>query len=910
MPKWLVSLTLLIPLSACQLSPQGARNTEIVKGQQDPASYHYLQLDNGLKVLLLSDTALAKAYASLTVKAGYYQDPEQMPGLAHLYEHMLSKGSQKYPDAAEYKQFLADQGGRSNASTSAQATNYYFETAGDGFEPALDRFAWQFIGPLLPAELVYKERHAVNAEFSMKFQDAFRRKREVMRTLFNPEHGYRKFSTGNLHTLQDSENLTLHKAMTDFGQDYYCSSRMSLVLAGPQSLAALEQQAKDKFSAIADNCRKALISQPVPLLAGEPRQVDIKTLRKRQRLTLSFPMPSSQVGRDALVDEYSEWLLESFNPNGLENYLREQGWVQSLSASISYLDDKHELLSIEFVLTNSGKDQQSAITAATHAYFQMLREQALNPSVFKLFARLSATRFDNSPEHVGADEVRQLSRRLLEYPASQVLSQGYLSSGFNPSALAAYWAAIKPENMLVVREGRNLNTQSREPIYQTEYQRALIPDWTLAELVFTPPSVSPYFAEAETHTVANALQHQSLTGVDIWYQPPRRSADSYTAITLYIDSHSKGADFDALNALREKRLEQQLEPILEQASSADIQAGISATSTGMRLQIKGQSGNWSALFSDLLGGLEKQTLSDEAKKQTLVRRINALEGFERERLTVQSSRLLDHQLGLASLPNEDLLTLRDLQESDYNQFVAHYLDNARVTLVVYGPVPSATVDALGQRVLALQRSNQEQAKASTMWDGKWPTPLQTRMIEGTDSAVRLVLQPKAQTLDDIALVELLGSMLKAPFFHQLRTQEQLGYTVRAGAEQRRGIHYLGYFVQSPVASATQLHGRIARFNQDFLPSLQALTQMEFDALKANLLDALRQGRLNSADMEAELRTHIRYGRTLDWQEQLELAIQNLSLETFQREAASLLALPLNGLLLDATKAEASSAQDA
>lgn len=42
-----------------------------------------------------------------------------VPGLAHFLEHAVHLGSTKYPDEKEYKAYLAQHGGTSNASTSA-----------------------------------------------------------------------------------------------------------------------------------------------------------------------------------------------------------------------------------------------------------------------------------------------------------------------------------------------------------------------------------------------------------------------------------------------------------------------------------------------------------------------------------------------------------------------------------------------------------------------------------------------------------------------------------------------------------------------------------------------------------------------------------------------------------------------
>ena len=48
---------------------------------------------------------------SLSVGVGSLKDPSEYNGIAHLLEHMLFLGTEKYPDPAEYKTYLASQGG-------------------------------------------------------------------------------------------------------------------------------------------------------------------------------------------------------------------------------------------------------------------------------------------------------------------------------------------------------------------------------------------------------------------------------------------------------------------------------------------------------------------------------------------------------------------------------------------------------------------------------------------------------------------------------------------------------------------------------------------------------------------------------------------------------------------------------
>ena len=64
-----------------------------------------------------------------------------MPGVAHFTEHLLFLGTERFPDEAEYKRFLAAHGGHSNASTATETTCFHFDVLAEHLDGALDRFA-------------------------------------------------------------------------------------------------------------------------------------------------------------------------------------------------------------------------------------------------------------------------------------------------------------------------------------------------------------------------------------------------------------------------------------------------------------------------------------------------------------------------------------------------------------------------------------------------------------------------------------------------------------------------------------------------------------------------------------------------------------------------------------------------
>ena len=70
--------------------------------------------------------------------SGSLSDPPNIAGLSHFCEHMLFLGTKKYPKENEYSQFLSEHAGSSNAFTSGEHTNYYFDVSHEHLEGALD----------------------------------------------------------------------------------------------------------------------------------------------------------------------------------------------------------------------------------------------------------------------------------------------------------------------------------------------------------------------------------------------------------------------------------------------------------------------------------------------------------------------------------------------------------------------------------------------------------------------------------------------------------------------------------------------------------------------------------------------------------------------------------------------------
>lgn len=65
-------------------------SVEIIKPELDERMYRYITLPNGLGVMLVSDSRTEAAAASMFIRVGHMQDPNELAGMAHFHEHSES----------------------------------------------------------------------------------------------------------------------------------------------------------------------------------------------------------------------------------------------------------------------------------------------------------------------------------------------------------------------------------------------------------------------------------------------------------------------------------------------------------------------------------------------------------------------------------------------------------------------------------------------------------------------------------------------------------------------------------------------------------------------------------------------------------------------------------------------------
>ncbi len=159
-----------------------------------PFETHRFELDNGLRVYLIhAGSPGMLAYASI-VRTGARDEVERgVTGFAHFFEHMMFRGTAKYP---AYDAITESFGGNRNASTSQDRTFFYIVAGSEYLEKIVDLESDRFQNLSYDEAAFRTEAGAILGEYQQGAYSAFSiLDRAVRETIFT-RHTYRHQTIG------------------------------------------------------------------------------------------------------------------------------------------------------------------------------------------------------------------------------------------------------------------------------------------------------------------------------------------------------------------------------------------------------------------------------------------------------------------------------------------------------------------------------------------------------------------------------------------------------------------------------------------------------------------------------------------------------------------------------------------
>lgn len=891
---WLI--TLCLALAACQW-PTSAPG-DITQPRVDDRDYRALQLENGLRVLLVSDPGADKAAAALDVDVGSRQDPDAYPGLAHFVEHMLFLGTERYPEAGQYQSFISAHGGNHNAYTAFQNTNYFFDVESAYLEPALDRFSDFFVAPLLQAEYVDRERNAVHSEFSMGLRDDQRRALDVLKVSVNPQHPFARFSVGNLDTLNDSDHPgSLRAAVAAFYERYYRAGRMALTVIGTQSLDELERMVRQRFTAVPGGVADPPEPVAEPLLP--PRQappwVSMKSLRQERQLSLSWEVDDPRPHWRSKPLRYLGNILGHEGEGSLLSALKQRGWARGLSAGTALEYDGGALFRVNVELTETGQKHADEVVTLIYRTLARVRQQGIVEWLYREQATLARQQFDFREPGQPIRDASALASNLQRYPTRAVLWGPYAMEAFDAGLIADYLHQLRPERALVMLSAPDVQGTEKSPWYGVPYSQrpvtqASLDTWREAQpaAAITLPEPNPFVADklplkplSQVTAVPVSMPHP---GLELWFRQEDRFRVPRTNVYLAVHSPSAGASprQSALTELYVRMVREELNEFSYAASLAGLNLELRHHLRGLTLELGGFSRKQPLLMERALAVLA----APELEPATFARVLREYRDELADRIQQRPYRLLFDELQSALYAKrwtaEELRA--ELAGVSAEEVAAHARElwqRRHLRLLVHGNAHADDARAMADRVAATLPPGKDVAVSTDIV--RWPEGEWRHAVSAPhpDAALLLYVQAPDLALEGRAAFGVSMQMLESPFYRELRTEQQLGYVVLAGAYPQIKVPGAVFVAQSPQAGVSRLQAAISEFMAKWSEHDPQQLEPVFERHRESLAQQLGQAPQSLSEAGQRYWQDLNQGDVgFDSRERLRNAVRSLSFEVW------------------------------
>jgi zinc protease len=273
-----------------------------------PAKFDYTMttLENGLKVVLLEDHSTPVAHVAIWYHVGSKNERPGRTGFAHLFEHLMFKGSRNVRPE-QHPSLITSIGGEANAETDEDSTIYWQTVPAQHLPLALWLEADRMASLDVSEDKFRTEREVVKEERRMRFENQpFGRLPEIIFEKAFDVHPYRHQTIGSLADLEAASIDDVR----GFHRTYYVPNNATAVLVG-------DFDTKEAIRLVERYLGRVPRGAPVPRdIPQEPPQ----TAEQRFTVTESWPLPavvlSYHITYDGHPDAYPLHILAKILSDG------------------------------------------------------------------------------------------------------------------------------------------------------------------------------------------------------------------------------------------------------------------------------------------------------------------------------------------------------------------------------------------------------------------------------------------------------------------------------------------------------------------------------------------------------------------------------------------------------------------
>jgi zinc protease len=274
------------------------------------AQVHEYMLDNGLKLLVKEDHRAPVVYSSVWYKVGGSYEHNGITGISHVLEHMMFRGTTKYPSGS-FEKIISEMGGEQNAMTGNDQTIYYEKLASDKLPISFELEADRMHNLVLTKEIFAKEIQVVMEERRMRYED--NPQALTWERFMAAAHVNNPYHHQAIGWMTDLQNMTVQN-VRDWYHQWYAPNNAFVLVIGDVKADDVYQLAVKYFGKIPKSTVKTLKPRTeIPTLGH--KQIDVFAPAKLPWIVMGFPTPTAKTAKNK-SDPYALVVLSAILGGG------------------------------------------------------------------------------------------------------------------------------------------------------------------------------------------------------------------------------------------------------------------------------------------------------------------------------------------------------------------------------------------------------------------------------------------------------------------------------------------------------------------------------------------------------------------------------------------------------------------
>ena len=272
---------LLLPLFICAFAAiigqaQAVRNVRV--------DFKETTLKNGLRVITVEDHSAPVVAVSVTYNVGSRDERQGRTGFAHLFEHMMFKGSENV-GSGEHFMLVFNNGGNMNGTTNTDRTNYFEVLPANQLDLALFLESDRMRSLAITKDNLDNQRNAVQEERRLGVDNqAYGKSDELQQELLYDNFAYKHTTIGSMEDL----NAASVEDVAAFFKMYYAPNNATIVVVGDFKTADALAKLRTSFEAIPRQPTPPPVDMTEPQQTAERRANVDDVLARAPRVDIAY----------------------------------------------------------------------------------------------------------------------------------------------------------------------------------------------------------------------------------------------------------------------------------------------------------------------------------------------------------------------------------------------------------------------------------------------------------------------------------------------------------------------------------------------------------------------------------------------------------------------------------------------